>query len=446
MIDENMLKSIRQRLDDMSIFGVRQVARAVGVPCATSGKKEEAMRAVLDIAAGAASPVTKRTKRGAPPKSNECDEKLVADVLACRMRALLPDDGSLTGVSDNGTEKYGEGIVGYADGVYVIYSRDEHINKAEIDNQLVSRYKLREGDAVLAMFVKDEKKGFNLCGIVSVNGTPAERHTKAGVKFGELTRLFPQRRIILADGVASNLTRFFAPFAYGQRAVIAAPPKSGKTYLLKDMATAVMHGGGKAELIVALLAEQPEIIEDFKKDLPDAKFFCTSFEKAPQETLTAAHLAVEYAKRRAENGANAVVILDGVNKLYRAYISAGKQAIAISEINALLCSAVNTAEGGSLTVLYTLSEKTGEEEIYSAFTDCANMTVTLSRSLASRRIFPAADILNCGADGEERLLTEEESKVAKNIRAELAGGGDEAEIIKFLTECGPEEIISRFSN
>ncbi len=450
MREDVLLNSIKRRLYDMSIFDVRQVARAVGVPRATEGKKEDTIANILGIATGEITPL-KPNGRGAPPKSVICDEQLVSDILRCRMFSFQSADKKLkTSVGDGSdSESYAEGIIAYIGGIWYMLCFDGAEVRYEVDNQLISRYCLNEGDCVLAILIKsNNSKEMSVCGIIAVNGEPSENHTDKNVKFEKLTRAIPRRRIKFNGGNAvCGIINIFSPLAFGQRAMVSAPSKTGKTTVLKHLAREIARDYPETEIVLMLLNEQPEIIEEFKNLFPNLKYFCTTFEKHCLQTVSTAHLAVEYAKRRVEAGKNVIILADGISRLYRSYLSAGKKTVAVSEITAMLYSASDYREGGSLTFIYTLSEESYDSDAYRLFADCANMRLKLSSVLSSRRIYPSVNIAESGADREEELLGADEYKAAVNLRLKLGSAVNEAEIIEMFKESdGTDKIIERFKD
>ncbi|MDE7082206.1 MAG: hypothetical protein K2O89_00695 [Clostridia bacterium] len=431
MVSEEMLKDVELRLDKMTIYEVRQIAREVKAH-ATSGQKGTIIEAILDIARGEAefAPVS---KRGAPPKSDKYDEKLVSDILGLReyFSALKHGEKSdpTMRVNDSGyecgllSEKEYRGYLDF-DGQNCFLHAEE---KVFISEFFVTRFSLRIGDFIVC---KGRKKNLadlvGVCKILTVNGLPAEE-SDFRRDFSSLTYLYPSMRVRLSCGLdaALRMIDLFAPVALGQRGVISAPANSGKTTLIKLIAHGICANYRDFEVIILTLGARPEEITEFSKSSDKVTYFYTSFDKSDEENLSRATLAFEYAKRLVELHKNAIVLVDG---LY--------ENIPTEQIKNFLSCAINAEEGGSLTVLASMPQEFN-------YAGVANMVVNLSPVLAAQRIYPAIDILKTYSGREEVLLNEEEIKLSHKLRAKLAQGSAAEEIIKLFKETENNEELAK---
>jgi len=454
MPESRILTDVKERLDKLNIFELRQVARAVGVHRPADGKKARVTEAILSIAQGLTAPEPP-SLRGAPPKSQQYDEQLVADIKTCREYYLALAAGNavrepqhVLSVSDSADERIEKSLKIYGgvldlSGKYA-FLRSGAVSSADdgdvfVHESFINRFSLRYGDYVECRAMRksdDEIPG--LVEVLAVNGKLCAGTTERR-KFSELTHLYPEVNIKLGGkdgGAACRIIDLFAPLALGQRAFISAPPRSGKTALIKQIAAGICAGYPSFKVILAVLNGRPEEITDFKRSLGNCKLFYTSFDMPQESHILTAKLAFEYAKRQTEEGGDAVVIFDGIEKLARAYAS---DAVAAEEIKKLLYCACNAEEGGSLTVISTLSQTVqGSAE----FLDIANMVVCLSADLAAKRLYPAVDVKKSYSDGQEKFLTTEEMRAVNTLRSWPCES-----VIKLFNENGDNaEIIKKYGN
>lgn len=420
MRSEEMLKDVEQRLDGMTIYEVRQIAREVKAHV-TSGQKGTIIDAILSIARGEAdfAPVS---KRGAPPKSDKYDERLVADVLRCREYFLALNGGaaneSTMSVNDS-TYEYGvlseKEYCGYLDkeGQNWFLHAEELVFVSEL---FVSRYALRLGDVVGCKGRK--KNAADLVGaseILTVNGVSVDQPLKRK-NFPALTHVYPATRVILSSGndISLRMIDLFAPVALGQRGVISAPANCGKTTLVKSIAHGICANYRDFEAIILTLGARPEEITEFTKFSDKITYFYTSFDKSDEEHVSRANLAFEYAKRRVELNKNAIILVEGL------YENIPSELVK----NYLFC-AINAEEGGSLTVIATMPQEFN-------YGGVANMVINVSPVLAAERTFPAIDVLKSYSGREEALLGEDERHLSVALRSQLARGTAASEIINLF--------------
>lgn len=422
MQGDEMLKDVEERLENMTIYEVRQIAREVKSHL-TSGQKGAIIEAILAIARGEVD-LAPQSKRGAPPKSDKYDERLVADVFCCREYFLSLNGSNAANstmtVSDSvcGSDAWSENeYSGYLDrdGQNWFLYGNERVFVSEL---FVTRFSLRLGDAVRC---KGRKKNAadvaGACEILSVNGVPVSEPLKRK-DFSALTHVYPSTRVYLScgDDISLRMIDLFAPVALGQRGVISAPANSGKTTLIKSIAHGICANYRDFEVIILTLGARPEEITEFTKSTDNITYFYTSFDKSDEEHLSRANLAFEYAKRRVELDKNAVILVDGLYENIPAELIK----------NYLLC-AINAEEGGSLTVIAAMPQEFN-------YSGVANTVLCLSPVLAAERTFPAIDVLKSYSGREELLLDADEKGLSVALRSKLSRGAAAEEIINLFKE------------
>ena len=268
-----------------------------------------------------------------------------------------------------------------------------------------------------------------------MNGkTPSE--ARRTVHFENLTPLFPDRRIQLEttpEEISMRIVDIFTPIGFGQRGLIVAPPRTGKTVLMQKMANAISKNHPDAELIILLIDERPEEVTDMQRNTR-AQVLSSTFDEAPERHVQVAEMVIEVAKRQVENGKDVVILLDSITRLARAYntvqphsgkiLSGGVDANALHKPKRFFGAARNIEKGGSLTIIATALVDTGsrmDEVIFEEFKGTGNMELNLDRSLVEKRIFPAINIEKSGTRKEELLLYPEELNRTWILRRALNG-------------------------
>ena len=296
----------------------------------------------------------------------------------------------------------------------------------------IRRFDLRSGDKVSgqARPPKDGERYFALLRVEAVNQlSPEKASERPG--FDGLTPIFPQPRFHLEaqrDDLASRLVDIVAPIGKGQRGLIVAPPKAGKTVLLKKMANAIATNHPDTHLMVLLIDERPEEVTDMLRSVK-AEVASSTFDEPPEDHIRVAEMVLERAKRLVEMGQDVVIFLDSITRLARAYnltipasgrtLSGGMDPAALHKPKRFFGAARKMEEGGSLTILATALVDTGsrmDDVIYEEFKGTGNMELHLDRKLAERRTFPAVDIKRSGTRREDLLLSPEELEVVWLLR------------------------------
>lgn len=315
----------------------------------------------------------------------------------------------------------------------------------------IRKFDLRSGDWVSGKCraPKENERYFGLLHVDAVNGEKPEKAAER-LHFPALTPLYPQEKIVLEttpDKLATRIMDLLAPVGLGQRGLIVAPPKAGKTLLLKEIANSISQNYPDIELFVLLIDERPEEVTDMQRSVK-AEVVASTFDELPENHIKVAELVLQRALRLVEHKKDVVILLDSITRLARAYnlvippsgrtLSGGIDPAAFHRPKRFFGSARNVEEGGSLTILATALIDTGsrmDDVIYEEFKGTGNMELHLDRKLAERRIFPAIDIRRSGTRREEMLLTKEELEKVWLIRKSMNESSDFLEfMLKKLAE------------
>lgn len=295
-----------------------------------------------------------------------------------------------------------------------------------VPQNLVRQHDLRRGDQISGEAENDRLKTVD-----TVNGRKPHNRPK----FEDLTPLYPNERLRLEHDPGELTTRtidLIMPVGKGQRALIVAPPKAGKTMVLQNIAQAIAKNNPECHLIVTLVGERPEEVTDIRKTVP-GEMFTSTFDEHPREHIAAAELAVERAKRLVEEGQDVVILLDSLTRLGRAYnlaqpnggriLSGGIDAGALTPPKRFLGAARNIENGGSLTIFATALVETGstaDTVIFEELKSTGNAELKLDRKAAQKRIYPAVDIQQSGTRKVELLVSPEELVVTNAVRRAMA--------------------------
>ena len=322
-------------------------------------------------------------------------------------------------------------------------------NDIYVSPSQIRRFNLRTGDEVEGK-VREAKDGEKFKALLFVEKVNGESPDKAiGRKnFENLTPIYPNERLHLETDngrdLSSRLMDFMCPIGKGQRGIIVAPPKAGKTTLLKRIAQNISKNYPDIKLIVLLIDERPEEVTDMKRSIKGDVIYST-FDEEPQNHAKVSQMVLERAKRMVEQGKDVVILMDSITRLSRAYnltitptgrtLSGGLDPGALLMPKKFFGAARNIEEGGSLTILATALVETGsrmDDMIFEEFKGTGNMEVHLDRRLQERRIFPAIDIYKSGTRKEDLLLSDEEKEVAFAIRKNMNRDGNIENITETL--------------
>ncbi|OYW77201.1 MAG: transcription termination factor Rho [Verrucomicrobia bacterium 12-59-8] len=303
---------------------------------------------------------------------------------------------------------------------------------------LVRKFNLRPSQKItgMAKAPKDRDKYLAIDRITEVEGMPIEKW-ETPVDFDKLTATFPNKRIILETAkpcaVSSRILDIIAPLGKGQRGLICAPPRSGKTVILKDIAKSISQNHKEITLIVLLLDERPEEVTDFEETVHGCEIYSSTFDESPKRHSQVAEIVRERACRLVELKKDVVILLDSITRLARGYnaMQGGKGAVmsggvgtkSLQKPKKFFGAARNVEEGGSLTIIATAlieTESRMDEVIFEEFKGTGNMEATLDREISERRIYPALHLLKSGTRRDDLLYHPDEFKRITQVRKQLA--------------------------
>ena len=314
---------------------------------------------------------------------------------------------------------------------YLPSAEDIYVSPAQI-----RRFDLRKGDTIYGTIrsPKEKEKYFALLKVDRINNKPPER-ARERIFFANLTPLFPSDRLIMEttkERLPMRILDLACPTGKGQRALIVAPPKSGKTILLQDIAKSIATNNPEVILIVLLIDERPEEVTDMQR-IVKGEVVSSTFDEPPERHTQVAEMVIEKARALVEYGNDVVILLDSITRLARAYntvqphsgkiLTGGVDANSLHKPKRFFGAARNIEQGGSLTIIATALTETGsrmDEVIYEEFKGTGNMEIVLDRRLANMRIYPAIDILKSGTRKEELLYHPEEREKVYRLRQALA--------------------------
>jgi transcription termination factor Rho len=365
-----------------------------------------------------------------------------------RIQELLQDADTVEGVFEQ-IENQSYGFLRLDN--YQQGQRDIYVSPSQI-----RKFNIRTGDKVKgkARFPREMEKYKALIYLQEINGMPPEMILRRR-PFEYLTPIFPLKKLHLettSNDLATRLIDFLAPIGRGQRGLIVAPPKAGKTVLLKKIANAISTNHPEVELIVLLIDERPEEVTDMQRSIKGEVVYST-FDEEPDNHARVAELVLERAKRLVESKKDVVILLDSITRLARAYnltisptgrtLSGGLDPGALIQPKKFFGAARNIEEGGSLTILATALIETGsrmDDVIFEEFKGTGNMEVHLDRRLQERRIFPAIDINKSGTRREDLLLSNDEMMAVMTLRRSLGNQTTQEAMESLLT------VLSRTKN
>ncbi len=348
-----------------------------------------------------------------------CSTMRRQELIFAILKAKADDTGQLKGSGVLEVLQDGFGFLRAPDYNYLPGPDDIYVSPSQI-----RRLNLRTGDTVEGEVrsPKDNERYFALLKVDSINFEPPAA-TKNKTNFVNLTPLYPEERInleIQANNFSTRVLNLAAPLGKGQRGLIVAPPRTGKTVLMQKIANSIVHNHKEIKLIVLLIDERPEEVTDMRRNV-DAEVVSSTFDEPPQRHIQVAEMVIEKAKRLVEHRHDVVILLDSITRLARAYntvtpasgkiLSGGVEANALHRPKRFFGAARNVEEGGSLTILATALIDTGsrmDEVIFEEFKGTGNMEIVLDRKMADRRIYPAIDMQKSGTRKEDLLVSADE--------------------------------------
>ena len=409
-----------ENIESYTLVELRQLAKEKGIKNVSKLKKEELIEYLTNIQGETTSQSEEEVSTEIPKKEENVDNNTgykvtnEEDEIVEGILEVLPDGyGFLRG--DN----------------YLSTPKDVYISPIQI-----RRFKLDKGDKIkgIARLPKEGEKFPALIYVGEVNGEAPEKAYRR-VKFDDLIPIYPNERIRLEttpDEYSMRIIDLMCPIGKGQRGMIVAPPKVGKTTLLKKIANSISVNNPEIELIVLLIDERPEEVTDMKRSIKGDVIYST-FDEHPEHHVKVAEMVLERAKRLTEQKKDVVILLDSITRLARAYnlvvpssgktLSGGFDPSALHKPKKFFGAARNIENGGSLTILATSLIETGsrmDDVIFEEFKGTGNMEVHLDRALSEKRIFPAININKSGTRREELLLSKEELETVFALRKALS--------------------------
>ena len=437
-------------LSNCTLVELRQLAKEKGVKNVTKLKKDELIELLTQTDSDKV--VEQKENTTIDNDARYQIDKNARDDSDLEYKLTNPDDFIAEGVLEILPDGYG-----FLRGEnYLSSPKDVYISPIQI-----KRFRSDKGDKIkgIARFPKEDAKFPGLIYVGAVNGEAPEKAYKRR-KFDDLTPIYPEERIKLEtvpNEYAMRMIDLVCPIGKGQRGMIVAPPKVGKTTLLKKIANSITANHPEIELIVLLIDERPEEVTDMKRSIKGEVIYST-FDELPEHHVKVAEMVLERAKRLVEHGKDVAILLDSITRLARAYnlvipssgktLSGGIDPAALHKPKKFFGAARNIEHGGSLTILATSLIDTGsrmDEVIFEEFKGTGNMEVHLDRSLSEKRIFPAIDINKSGTRREEKLLSPEELATIFALRKALSsmpvGEVTEQFINQMLLTKNNEEFI-----
>ena len=409
-----------------------------------------------DIQTWPAPQIVERMMPGADPE--ELGSYRKHELIFAAIRAYLAKGGAVIASGCLEIVREGHGFLRSAKNNFIACPEDVFVTQ-----QQIRKHALRTGDIIEGPIrdPRDRDRFFCLGDVLKVNGKEPSVAARV-VHFESLTATFPTRRIILETDPKEFSTRIidiFTPIGFGQRGLIIAPPRVGKTVLLQKMANAITKNHPEAMLIVLLIDERPEEVTDMQRNTK-AMVLSSTFDEEPQHHVNVAEMVIEMSKRQVENGRDVVILLDSITRMARAYntvqphsgkiLTGGVDALAMHRPKRFFGAARNIEGGGSLTIIATGLIDTGsrmDEVIFEEFKGTGNMEIVLDRGLADKRIFPAIDIDKSGTRKEDLLLDPVELEKTWGLRRILAAAGPESAMRSVLnsikkTRSNPEFLLA----
>ena len=425
-----------EELNSLSLMDLKELAKLKGVPGYSKLKKAELIEAILEIT-NTKTPVVQESIPEQEVKEKNTEYKL-----------------------ESKDDDYTEGILELLPEGYGFLRGDNYLstpNDVYVSPTQIRRFRLDTGDKIkgIKRKPKDGEKFHALIYVCEVNGDTPE-HINKRVKFDYLTPVYPDERLKLettSNDYTMRIMDLLSPIGKGQRGMIVAPPKAGKTTILKKIANSITTNNPEVELIVLLIDERPEEVTDMKRSIKGDVIYST-FDEQPEHHVKVAEMVIERGKRLVEQKKDVVILLDSITRLARAYnlvvpssgktLSGGFDPNALHKPKSFFGAARNIEDGGSLTVLATALVETGsrmDDVIFEEFKGTGNMEVVLDRTLSEKRIFPAIDINKSGTRREDLLLTKDEIQAVNTFRRTINNRG-----LYVMTEKLMEKIIKTKNN
>lgn len=466
----------KQEYENLTLSNLKEIAKELGVKNISKFKKNELIDEIIRVSPNSIEKDGVVLRENISPKNNISTEKIISEndsnqtnvkASVNRNNDVQRNDANNLNANNNyqKTEKKemlkeminesntAKGILEILENNnfgflrcknYLTSSEDIYVSPSQI-----RRFNLRTGDEVQGK-IREAKEGEKFKALLYVEKVNGEHPEKAiGRKsFETLVPIYPKERLKLetndSTDLSSRLMDIICPIGKGQRGLIVAPPKAGKTTLLKKVAQNIVKNYPEVKLIVLLIDERPEEVTDMQRSINGDVVYST-FDEEPQNHAKVSQMVLERAKRMVEQGKDVVILMDSITRLSRAYnltitptgrtLSGGLDPGALIMPKKFFGAARNIEEGGSLTILATALVETGsrmDDMIFEEFKGTGNMEVHLDRRLQERRIFPAIDIYKSGTRKEDLILSKDEMEVAFAVRRVMYKDGNADEVTENL--------------
>jgi len=419
----------KTELIKLSLTELKEIAKEKGIKNISKMKKDDIINALIDFESSS---------------DNNCSET------ECQTEQIPSEKQSKT-ENENPNNTYEvKGILELCEDGYGFLRGENYLSTDEdtyVSPVQIRRFRLKTGDMVYGICrpKNDKERSDALIYVKDINGDTLDKAINRK-PFDVLTPIYPNERIRLEsnpDDHSMRLVDLIAPLGKGQRGMIVAPPKAGKTTLLKSIANSISKNNPEINLIVLLIDERPEEVTDMKRSI-DGEVIYSTFDELPEHHIKVAEMVLERAQRLVEHGQDVVILLDSITRLARAYnltvpatgktLSGGIDPAALHKPKKFFGAARNIENGGSLTILATALIETGsrmDDVIFEEFKGTGNMEVHLDRRLSERRIFPAIDIYKSGTRKDELILSPVEKEFSWALRRNLSGASG-ADVVEKL--------------
>ncbi len=447
-------------LEEMTLIELKALAKENNIKNITKLKKEDLIAVLKQVVKTVKTPISETIEEKPEKKQTERHYDVNGEAIV-DYKLTNEGDEIVEGILDILPDGYG-----FLRGEnYLSSDKDVYISMVQI-----KRFRLDTGDIIKGISRYREGEKFpSLIFVGEVNGEHPEKAMKRK-RFDELTPIYPNERLKLettSKDYATRIIDLMSPIGKGQRGMIVAPPKVGKTTLLKKVANSIAQNNPEVELIVLLIDERPEEVTDMKRSIKGQVIHST-FDELPEHHVKVAEMVLERAKRIVEHKKDVVILLDSITRLTRAYnlvipssgrtLSGGIDPAALHKPKKFFGAARNIEFGGSLTILATALVETGsrmDDVIFEEFKGTGNMEVHLDRKLSEKRIFPAIDINKSGTRREDLLLTKQEKDTVFALRKAMNSmpvAEVTEQVISLMTQTndndefisGIEHFISKF--
>lgn len=449
--------------ESMTLIELKQIAKDLNIKNISKYKKIELIQEIQKISKPVLEPISIEKsgvvlREKIAPKAEETNRpsyvqpirqenglEISEEEKRERLKNVINSSERVTGILDIVNDTPGSNFGFLRCRNYVSGSEDVYVSPSQI-----KRFNLKTGDMITGKARAPKEGGEKYRALVfveAINDYPVDRIPRRS-NFEKMTPIYPNERLRLETGderdLSSRLMDIISPIGKGQRGIIVAPPKAGKTTLLKKVAQNISVNHPNVKLMVLLIDERPEEVTDMQRSINGEVIYST-FDEEPQNHTKIAQLVLERAKRFVEYGNDVVILLDSLTRLTRAWnltitptgrtLSGGLDPGALVMPKKFFGAARNLEEGGSLTILATALVETGsrmDDMIFEEFKGTGNMEVHLDRKLQERRIFPAIDIYKSGTRKEDLILTDEEKEVSYALRKNMYRDGNVEKITENL--------------